>query len=824
MPDPYLGILSADFETASAVSIKVGSWAYSQHPSTVIHCAVFVYATSATSPRQRFYWQPGMEFPAPVRDYIRAGGTMLAHNVGFEKSIWANIIAKVHRIPAPCSANWRDTAAMGLALNLPLKLEGLCKALGTPIKKDMEGHALMLAMSKALPDGDGGWLYDRDPVRQLRLLDYCETDCDGTLDAFFRMPKMSLFEERVWLMDQRINERGLLIDRPFAAACLELAGLRAAELSTEAFGASMAEIENATATPSLKRWLRELEIELPKTKRKKADGTFHMTESIDKNTVVGLLADGTLPPSVRKVLEIRQEANKATSLAKLKRVEHMVGTDGRLRHALMFCGANTGRWTSDGLQVHNLPKDHRKPNDSALVRAMIMHRSMDGLKMVSQRPLEGLSMSLRAMIVAPPGKELIGGDFSQIEARVLPWLAGQDDVTAAFARGVDIYTVTAKEKLGSDDRQLGKLAVLSLGFGTGEIKLADTASKPPYFIHLSLKEAKRIKTLWREANPKIVQFWADLAESAKFAIRQPGTVFQAGERIAFWVEGNCLFLRLPSGRSLRYWRPRIVEAEKTFKFVDDFGEIQEKTVLVEQIEYFAMGKDKKSMVRESTYGGKLCVAGGTLVLTDRGWVRLDCVTLADRVHDGVEFVSHSGLIAKGEKTCIEVDGAWMTPDHEVLTADGWRQAASDPVSVRPEIPIALPERIPEERWTFRPHQFGMFSAVRFLRTSTSSVFDLTNCGPRRRFVIAGEKGPVVVSNCENLVQGTAREIMAAGLLRVDAVEPYEIIAHVHDSAAAEVPDGAGSPDQFCEIMAESPPWAAGLPIVVNGYRSRHFQG
>jgi len=675
--DPFKGVLCFDFETSSACDIKAGAWAYSEHPTTIVYVACMAYAERAGRYDHREWW-PGGQLDAEVVDFIRAGGILVAHNVGFERSIWANLLLE-QGWPGTDAGQWCDTQKLGLAVNQPLALEGLARALGCPVQKDKEGAKLMKRMASPVADGEGGWVYDRDPDHLMRLHQYCRDDVAATLDCYFRLPALSVREALVARVDQRINERGVYLDQDFAAKCLGVTAARSAELADEAFAATGGWLSNSTAAPALKAWLKSQGVVLPKVVRKNVRGEHKASESVAKAVVVELLGDPDLPAEVRQVLENRVEANKVTSLAKLKRVPTMVGTDGRLRHALHFHGAHTGRWTSSGLQVHNLPKDNMEPGERALVRLVLSCGDLDGLKLATERPLDAVSQSLRSVIAAPPGRELVAGDFSGIEARVIAWLAGQDDILAEFAAGTDVYAYTAA-RIGSTSRQLGKVCVLALGYGMGPLKFASTAAAAG--IHLENKQARAIQQFWRQTNHSIVEFWARLEEAARDAIDNPGTAFQVG-LVYVMVKGDCLLLRLPSGRALRYWRPRIVPAVKEVKTINEDGEVVTVTMHVEEVRFFTMGKDKKSMAPESTYGGKLA---------------------------------------------------------------------------------------------------------------------------------------------ENVTQGAARDLLADALVRVDGVEPYEVVMHVHDSIAAEVPEGGGSVDEFCALMVDSPRWADGLPVAVDGYRDVRFRG
>ena len=679
------GILAVDIETKSAADLrKVGQWAYAADESTDVYCVVFGYAERG-GPYTFTTWEPGDELDEEIIDFICDYGKVVAHNASFEFAIWRNILETRYGFPAISLNQLDDTQIRGLAVNLPMTLDGLAKSLGCPIQKDTEGKALMLKMCKLIKD-DGQWSNPNDtPKNRERLIVYCRDDVGATLDCFYRLSPLDASEELAYRVDKRINARGVYLDRAFAEDCTAMVLARKEELDTEIIEGltdwRALYVKDSRNPSSLKTFLKEHGVAIPtRTRKKKVDGknVFKKTESTDQAAVVEILDRGGLHPDVRIVLENRQESTKATSLSKLARVDDMVGHDGRLRFALQLYGAGTGRWTSSGLQVHNLPKNKIGILLKSVI-ACVRNRDLEGLKFLADRPLEAISSCLRSVLCAAPGKELIAADWNAIEARVIAWLAGQADKLALFESGADVYVDTAR-KLGSDSRPLGKVCDLSLGYGMG-VPLLD-AKAAEWGVFLGLKESKRIQKAWRGANPAIVGFWKAIEEAAKLAIEEPGTVFHAG-RIKAVASKECLGLVLPSGRTLRYWKPSLVMSESTIKIVDDEGVIFEKVIVREEIRFFTMGKDKSSMVEESTYGGKLA---------------------------------------------------------------------------------------------------------------------------------------------ENVTQAVARDLLAAATVRIDPLDPYDLVVHVHDSLAAEVPKGEGDVEEFENLLTELPPWAEGLPLAAEGYRSVRFAG
>lgn len=618
-------ILGIDFETCSAVDVRrVGSWQYSCHPSTRVHCGVFVFAESKDGPRETIRWTPSDLVPERVIRHIGAGGAVLAHNVSFEKSIIANTIEFAFPVH-PRTEQWHDTSALAQAANLPNSLEGLAAVLKGAAPKDKEGNELMKRFAKVTVDDDGSFVYPEFTEAEFeRLLAYCEQDVHTMLDCWFRLPQLSVTERLVWLEDQRINERGVHLDVSRAATMSKMASQRGGALDTEMFSATGSVIPTTSSVNDLREWLTAQGIELPKTPRKQKDGGFKATPTAGADVLRRLHADPATTAEVKRVLALRLEAAKLTSLAKLKRVPELVGNDGRLRHALQYCAASTGRWASRGLQLHNLPRDKLGKDLRVLFEQLVVDDAMDVLSMVHDEPLAVLSQLLRTVIVAKPGHELLAADFSAIEARVLAWLAGQDDKVKVFhdydatagrpskeRLPFDPYVIAAA-KLGSTDRQLGKVSELALGYGMGARKYAVTALG--YGVKMTLGEARTNQLAWRANNPAIARrpnftvagdhggFWYQVEDAFRDAITTEHQEFKAG-RVHIVRRGACVLIVLPSGRSIRYWRPSTKRVRKKIDSVDKDGNPTTYEFDVDEIRYFV--PEARGMLLESAYGGKL---------------------------------------------------------------------------------------------------------------------------------------------------------------------------------------------------------------------------
>lgn len=276
---------------------------------------------------------------------------------------------------------------------------------------------------------------------------------------------------------------------------------------------------------------------------------------------------------------------------------------------------------------------------------------------------------LKQSIIAPTGYKIIDADSAQIEARVLAWLAGQTDLVQAFAQGKDVYKIMAaaiyekpENEVTKEERFYGKATILGAGFGMGALKFQ--AQLKTFGVDTQLDEARRIIDMYRTANDSIVRLWRDAQTSLIRMVN--GEDMNLGIPIGvLTVKPKIAGIWLPSGLMIRYDGLEFSQGEKgvEFSYVTRRG-------------------------RTRIYGGKIvenCIAHGTEVLTDNGWKPIEQVHVTDKVHDGVEFVSHGGVVFKSVQSCVSIDGVYMTPDHEVLTNDGWQAASQNPEPYRPDL-------------------------------------------------------------------------------------------------------------------------------------------
>jgi DNA polymerase len=474
-----------------------------------------------------------------------------AWNAAFETAVLARLGLVVAN-PLSC------TMQRALAYGLPGKLETAGTALGLAHTKDMAGHRLMLKMSRPPKTGPVPWNVwaAQWPAGDWQALAaYCGKDVDAEAALAAVVPELMPEEAELAQLDARMNTSGDLGVDAGRVTSLQIVAEAAEKIDAArcAVLTQGAVTSPGTQTSRLLAWLLRQGLAMTDVARTTVDEAL---EGLSQEIVGAAYAD------VSEVLQIRLRAARA-STRKLARMLEMSEPSSRaLEGQFQFCGAGrTGRWSGRGVQVQNLPRVPKgfSPNLFAkMAAACAAHGGTDRFDAVTPAPvLDCVSWSLRSCLKATDdSKSLWSFDFSQIEARVLAWLAGQHDVLAVFASGADVY-VWAAAQFGSADRQLGKVLVLALGFGMGAAKLQETAWKA-YGVNMTGEQAKRFKDLWRQANPKIVAFWQDMEAAAKQAVLDRGSVKAAGgSGVAFTCTSRTLQMRLPSGRVLYYHKPRL---------------------------------------------------------------------------------------------------------------------------------------------------------------------------------------------------------------------------------------------------------------------------
>lgn len=608
MTDPE--ICHIDFESRSTVDLlKTGASVYAQHPTTDIWCLAFAFGDEDIE-LIPFEDDGNGGLKPPDNDpridriimHILEGGLFYAHNAAFERLMWKHICAARFGWPDIPIKQWRCTMAMCYALALPGALKNAAPAAGIKEEKDAAGSRLMKQMAKPRKRDPLTW-WDT-PEKKERHYAYCKQDVKVERMLERKLKPLPRSEQYLWFLDQKINDRGVYVDQALCHAAKKVVAA-----TREKLDARMSKITEFSVTAcsnrnQLFKWVKHRGIE---------------ADSIAKDKIEELLG-GDLPKDVRAALETRLEANK-TSVAKIDALLRGTDPDGRARHLLQFHAATTGRWGGRRFQPQNLKRPTLKGKMIDDMIDMLMAGDVELIEMLYDEPLSAVGDALRGMVTAAPGKKLVAADYSNIEGRVLAWLAGEETKLDAFrdfdaGKGADIYKLTAGGILNKqpaditdNERQAyGKVPELALGFQGGVGAFQTMAVN--YGVNLPEHEVEQIRDGWRATHPCIVDLWRKLNEAAIEAVRRPGNWYRAGEHLALRSAGTFLYMRLPSGRLLAYANPRI--GRKKVPWTDRDG----NPVYQDAVFFFGVNSYTRKWEEQDTYGGKLAENGTQAVARD----------------------------------------------------------------------------------------------------------------------------------------------------------------------------------------------------------------
>lgn len=495
-----------------------------------------------------------------------------AYNASFERTCLARHFGR----PMP-PEQWRCTMVQAATLGLPGTLGQVGAALGLDQQKMTEGKELIRYFCKPTKDGVRHLPQDA-PEKWETFRRYCVRDVDVETDIRHRLARYPRPQAELdaWTLDQRINDRGVRLDPVLVEKALELDAAYTGRLLAEA--KAITGLENPNSGAQLSRWLETKGLQVT---------------SLDKKAVPELLAAAP-DDSTRRALQLRQELAK-TSVKKYEAMRRGLCEDGRVHNILQFYGAGrTGRWAGRLVQVQNLPQN--KLPDLAAARQLVRDGEFDLLEMVFGSPPFVLSQLIRTAFIPSEGCRFIVCDYSAIEARVLAWLAGEKWVLDVFRGDGLIYEATASQmfhvpkddiKKGgprADLRPKGKVATLACGYQGSVGALINMGALES---GIPEEELPVIVKHWRKANPHIVRYWYDVEDAAIRAVQGEKVALAHGVRFA--CEGDFLFITLPSGRRLAYYKPELRPEPK----FDKLG-----------LTY--LGTDNaKHYTRLKTYGGKL---------------------------------------------------------------------------------------------------------------------------------------------------------------------------------------------------------------------------
>ena len=564
--------LFIDLETFSRVDIKAaGAFRYIESPDFEILLVAYawdngpVQVIDLTNP-----FDVDAHYAMSEVDKALANPSIVkvAHNSAFERAALSRYLKR--DMPPE---EWEDTMILAAYNGLPLSLEGAGAALGLRDQKIKEGTLLINYFCKPQSRGQRERnLPEHAPDKWARFCEYCRRDVEVAQAIYYRLARFPVtdFERRIWALDARINERGVMVDLDLAQAAVALDEAYKAECMAEM--QRLTGLGNPGSVAQLKGWL---------------EGRGLFADSLDKAAVAELLARAT-DPATRRVLQLRQLLGK-TSTKKYGTMLAAAGESDRVRGLTQYYGAGrTGRWAGRLVQLQNLPQNHLEAIGS--VRELVRQRDLETLEMIYGNVTDVLSQLIRTALIAKPGHTFLVADFSAIEARVTAYLAGEQWRLDVFAAGGDIYCSSASqmfhvpvEKHGVNGhlRQKGKVAELACGYGGGVNALKAFGAEK---MGLSETEMQEIVANWRAASPSIPRFWREAEQAAKWALNHPGQVARLRCGAAYRKDGNALRCQLPSGRQLSYW-----------------GAALEGGSIV----YMGQGGSGGGWVKKETWGGKL---------------------------------------------------------------------------------------------------------------------------------------------------------------------------------------------------------------------------
>ena len=565
-------ILEADIESYSDVDlIKCGVYAYADSPAFEILLFAYSFDGGET---QIIDLAQGEKLPAEVEDAIfDVSVTKTAYNANFERTCLSKHFGRY--IPPE---SWHCSAVQAAMLALPRSLEDVGRVLGLDEQKMKEGKELIryFCVPCKPTKANGGRTRNlpcHAPEKWELFKTYCKRDVDVEKSIRRKLHNFPIPESEMELyrLDQRINDRGVLVDMELVRNAVSCERLHKEVVTKRAY--ELTGLENPNSVAQLKGWLGDKGME---------------AESLSKKAVADMIAE--TDGEVAELLRLRLMLAK-TSVKKYEAIERSACSDGRVHGMLMFYGANrSGRWSGKNVQLHNLPKNYLP--DLELARDLVKQGRFEDIELLYDSTPNVLSELIRTAFIPKPGCRFVVADFSAIEARVMGWLSGEEWVLDVFRGDGKLYEMTASRMFGipmaeigkgSPERAKGKVASLSCQYGGSTNGLISMGALD---MGLTEDELPPLVAAWRKANPHMVQFWWDVDAAAIKAVREKQKT-KVG-KIIFEYKSGILFITLPSGRKLSYVKPRMA--------VNKFGR--------DGLTYEGISENKK-WSRIETYGPKL---------------------------------------------------------------------------------------------------------------------------------------------------------------------------------------------------------------------------
>ena len=636
-----------DIETFSEAPLpKTGVYRYAEDPSFEI--LLFGVAVD-DGPVMVYDLKQGEALPEDIiSDLLDPEVAKWAFNAQFERIcisryLWDKGLLEKGTYLSPCG--WRCDMVWAGYLGFPMNLKGAGEALGLESQKMEEGKSLITYFCKPYrPTSKNNYgdrnLPSHDPEKWEVFKKYNARDVEVEMEIARKLSAHPVpdFVWEEYVIDQTINDRGILVDLPMVKSAIYLDQESKGHLKDEM--QSVTGLANPQSVLQMQKWLRENGVEL---------------DSLGKKELQAQLSDIEEP--MRSVLLLRQQL-AMSAVKKYQAMETAACADGRCRGMFQFYGANrSGRWAGRIVQLQNLFRNSLPDLEEA--RDLVKSGNYDALALLYDSVPEVLAQCVRTAFIPSPGYKFIVSDFSAIEARVIAWLAGEQWRMEAFSDGKDIYCASASqmfhvpvEKHGVNGhlRQKGKIAELALGYGGSVGALTAMGALD---MGLSEEELQPLVSAWRESNPNIVRLWWAVDKAVKTAVKEKTTTHTHG--LEFRYQGGMLYILLPSGRHLSYVRPRIGE--------NRFGR--------ESVTY--MGTDfTKHWSRIETFGGK-CVENIVQAISRdilcHAMKQLSSYRIVAHVHD--EVIVEATQETTVEEICNLMSSVPPWAPGLILRADGY---------------------------------------------------------------------------------------------------------------------------------------------------------
>ena len=590
--------ISLDFETYSECDIKsAGAWAYAKDASTKVLC--MAYAEGDEDPKLWLPNQPIPNFLQKPNDY-----EIHAWNSFFEWVIWTHVL----KLPAPPISQWYDTASLASAMALPRSLGGCGYVLGMPDDqiKSKRGYYLISKLSK--PNKLNG---DRRLLAE--MYDYCMQDVVTERAISKKLYTLNETERQIWELDQKINIRGIHVDKPKLKKAIKIYR-KAQDILIDKLK-KITDLENPNSQKQFLGWLLNRGV---------------LVDNIQKATLKEILGEPDRY-GVHEAIKLKLSLAK-TAPKKYISIKDRITKGNSLHGNIMYHGASTGRWASTGVNLQNIA---RPTIDPELCIDLIEKNDVNVFEKANVDVMEALSSAIRGMLIPRENKKFIVGDYASIEARALAWLAGQEDKLDIFRTHGKIYEHSASkifrkpiDDITKEERFLGKIAELACGYGGGAGAFNLMARN--YGVDISRTQAEKMKQEWRNTNKKITLFWQGIEQSAKQAIEiNEVTSFR---NIKFRLKNRFLWCLLPSGRRLAYYSPFLepktvlgykiqpnlhdpeqtvifndIEYKSKQEFLEEARQLGAEPFMFQTSNICFFGNDSKTRkwCKQSTYGGKL---------------------------------------------------------------------------------------------------------------------------------------------------------------------------------------------------------------------------